>query len=260
MSVRRTVLAAVFFSLAAPPLLAEGIAPADRRSSYDMMSADTQRLQDDETLNPGMLWVLDGEAAWERKAGPEGKACASCHADPAVSMKGVAARYPVFDRAAGRVVNIEHRINLCRARHQQTTPLAMESKELLALSTLIGLQSRGQPIITEVSPQSKASYEAGRALFSTRLGQLDLACQHCHDERWGRKLAGVPIPQAHPTGYPIYRLEWQAMGSLARRLRNCMIGMRAEPFALESQEYVDLELYLKVRAQGLKLETPGVRP
>ena len=68
------------------------------------------------------------------------------------------------------------------------------------------------------------------------------------------------IPQGHPTGYPIYRLEWQALGSLQRRLRNCMIGVRAEPYPFDSPEQVELELYLMWRARGLPLETPGVRP
>ena len=52
------------------------------------------------------------------------------------------------------------------------------------------------------------------------------------------------IPQGHPTGYPIYRLEWQGLGSLQRRLRNCMSGVRAEPFAYGAIELVELELYL----------------
>ena len=56
--------------------------------------------------------------------------------------------------------------------------------------------------------------------------------------------AAAPIPQAHPTGYPLYRLEWQGLGSLQRRLRNCMVGVRAEPFPFGAPEYVDLELYL----------------
>ena len=68
------------------------------------------------------------------------------------------------------------------------------------------------------------------------------------------------IPQAHPTGYPLYRLEWQGMGTLQRRLRNCMSGVRAEPFALGSSELVALELYLLGRAAGMPLETPAIRP
>ena len=102
--------------------------------------------------------------------------------------------------------------------------------------------------------------ERGRVLYNQRIGQLNLACVHCHDDNWGKSLAGNKIPQAHPTGYPIYRLEWQSVGSLQRRLRNCMIGMRAEPYPYGAQEYVDMELYLMWRARGMKLETPAVQP
>ena len=102
--------------------------------------------------------------------------------------------------------------------------------------------------------------EAGRALFNQRMGQLNLSCAQCHDLRAGLKLGGSAIPQAHPTGYPIYRLEWQSVGSLERRLRNCMIGVRAEPFPFDSTEIKQLEAFLMWRARGLLIETPGVRP
>jgi sulfur-oxidizing protein SoxA len=68
------------------------------------------------------------------------------------------------------------------------------------------------------------------------------------------------IPQGHATGYPIYRLEWQSMGSLQRRLRNCMAGVRAEPYSYGSLEFVELELYLMSRSRGMAVETPAVRP
>jgi sulfur-oxidizing protein SoxA len=76
----------------------------------------------------------------------------------------------------------------------------------------------------------------------------------------GQKLGGAVIPQAHPTGYPLYRLEWQALGSLRRRLRNCLIGMRAETYPNDAPEIVDLELYLAWRARALAVDTPAVRP
>ena len=96
--------------------------------------------------------------------------------------------------------------------------------------------------------------------FAQRIGQLDLSCAQCHDQHAGGRLAASPIPQAHPTGYPIYRLEWQGPGSLQRRLRGCMTGVRAEPFAANSEEMVDLELHLATRAMGMPVETPAVRP
>ena len=68
------------------------------------------------------------------------------------------------------------------------------------------------------------------------------------------------IPQGHPTGYPVYRLEWQSLGSLQRRLRGCMTGVRAEPFAYGADELVALELFLMERAAGMTVETPAVPP
>ncbi len=92
------------------------------------------------------------------------------------------------------------------------------------------------------------------------MGQLDLACAQCHDDHAGQRLGSSVIPQGHPTGYPIYRLEWQGAGSLQRRLRGCLTGVRAEAFAFGAPELVELELYLAVRAAGLPVETPAVRP
>lgn len=213
-------------------------------------------MQDDDATNPAVLWLLDGEAAWYRKTGASSKACADCHGIE--RMKGVAARYPALH--GEKLLNLDLRINACRVEQQEAPALALEGRELLALSAYVGRQSRGLPIEIAVTEKTRSALEAGRAAFERRIGQLNLACAQCHDRNWGRSLAGNPIPQAHPTGYPIYRLEWQGMGSLQRRLRNCMIGVRAEPYAYGAPEYVELEYYLMWRARGMKLETPAVRP
>jgi L-cysteine S-thiosulfotransferase len=256
----RRAAAVVLLAIAAGTALAAEIPPAERKSGYDQMGPDSRAMQDDDSANPAMLWVLDGEALWQRKAGTANKSCVDCHGDAAASMKGVAARYPAFDAARGRPVDLEQRINICRTERQQATPLPYESKDLLALSAFVGRQSRGMPIEPADDERVRPFVEAGRELFNRRQGQINLSCAQCHDDNWGQKLAGAPIPQGHPNGYPLYRLEWQALGSLQRRLRNCLVGMRAEPYAFGAPEYVDLELYLMWRARGLKVETPAVRP
>ena len=257
MSFRAVVLVAASVVNAAS---AAEIPLAERRSGYEFMGRETRAMQDDDATNPGMLWVLDGEALWNGKAGASGLACAGCHGDARASMKGVAARYPAFDAARGRPVNIEQRINACRTDRQKAAPLAYESRELLALTAFVARQSRGLPIGIAIDERTKLFLDAGSNTFHRRQGQLNLACTQCHDDHWGKKLAGNTIPQAHPTGYPLYRLEWQGLGSLQRRLRNCLVGMRAESYAYGSPEFVDLELYLMWRARGMKVETPGVRP
>jgi L-cysteine S-thiosulfotransferase len=241
--------------------LARAEIPLDqRRSSYEDMSRDNKAMQDDDTSNPGMLYVLDGEAMWSEKAGQANRACADCHGDARASMKGVAARHPAFDAKLSRPLNLDQRINICRSERQQAQPFALESKGMLAISAFVAHQSRGEPIAPPSDPRLEPFREDGRAQYNTRQGQLNLSCGQCHDDNRGKSLAGNIVTQAHPTGYPIYRLEWQSLGSLQRRLRNCMIGMRSEPYRYGALEYVNLELYLMWRARGLKLETPGVRP
>lgn len=233
---------------------------AERKSGYEFMGRETRAMQDDDTANPAMFSVLDGETLWQRKDGAAAKSCADCHSDARTSMKGVAARYPAFDAARGRPIDLEQRVNVCRAEKQQATPFAFESKELLALAAYIGNQSRGLPIDIADDERTRPFLQTGREMFIQRQGQLNLSCAQCHDDNWGQKLAGAPIPQGHPTGYPIYRLEWQTLGSLQRRLRNCLFGMRAVSYPYGASELVDLELYLKWRARGMPLETPAVRP
>lgn len=247
-------------------LLASGVAaaadqpPGERRSGFDVMTRETQVMQQEDALNPGMLWVADGEAAWAETPASNSRSCASCHGDAATAMRGVAARYPAFDGRLQKPVDLQQRINTCRETQQQQPAFAPESRPLLGLAAYIGLQSRGMPVSPPADARLDAARRRGEALFRMPMGQLNFSCAQCHDDNWGKRLAGSPIPQAHPTGYPIYRLEWQGMGSLQRRLRNCMTGVRAEPFAYGAAELVELELYLGMRAAGMAVETPAVRP
>lgn len=232
-----------------------------RRSGYEDMGRAVQAMQRDDGQNPALLWVKEGELAWSTQAGKQGKSCAACHGDAGQSMKGVAASYPAFDKRSNKLLTLGQRINLCRTRHQDAPALAPESEMLLQLESFVGIQSRGMPIsIPGNDPRLAFARERGEQLYRQRLGQLNLSCAQCHDDRSGLRLGGTAIPQGHPTGYPLYRLEWQNLGSLQRRLRNCMTGVRAEPYAYDAPELTDLELFLKSRANGMALETPAVRP
>jgi L-cysteine S-thiosulfotransferase len=242
------------------PSLATEIAPQDRRSAYADMSRESKAMQDDDTANPGMLAVLDGEALWNRKVGATDRSCADCHGDAPQSMNGVAARYPAFDAPSGKPIDLEERINLERTERQKAPPLRYESDDLLALSAYVARQSRGEPIAPPQDGRLAPFVAAGRDFFNKRQGQLNLSCALCHDDNWGKRLAGNIVPQGHPTGYPLYRLEWQSVGSLQRRLRNCISGMRAEVPAYGAPEYVNLELFLMQRARGMPMESPAVRP
>ena len=177
--------------LLATAATAAEIPQEQRRSGFSFMAPETQAMQNDDTANPGMLWVLDGEALWKKKAGSADKACADCHGDAAASMKGVAARYPAFDKALGRPVDLEQRINLCRADRQQATPLAYREPRPAGAHRLRRAAIARQPIEAGADPQLAPFVAKGRALFNQRQGQLNLACTNCHDENLGQAAGGI---------------------------------------------------------------------
>ncbi len=233
-------------------------APLLQQSSYELMSAENKAMQDDPSLNPAMFWVGDGEALWQQQMGPQNKSCSTCHSDAKKSMRVVATQFPKVIK--GKLQTLEGQINQCRVGAQSSPALAYESKDLLALTAFIAFQSKGMPIAVSETTANAPFLKKGRQTFNERMGQLNLSCAQCHEDRAGLKLGGSPIPQGHPNAYPIYRLEWQTLGSLQRRLRNCMSGVRAQQFEYGSPEMAQLELFLMWRARGLPLESPGVRP
>jgi sulfur-oxidizing protein SoxA len=233
--------------------------PQPPKGGVEFQSADVRAMQADEFGNPGMLWVERGAALWKESRGAAKASCASCHGDGAQSMKGVAARYPAYDGSLGRVVDIEQRINACVTGKQRDAALPWESQELLALTAYVSSQSRGVPVTARIDGAASAVYEHGRTLYFERQGQLNLACTHCHDANWGRLLLAEKVSQGQPVDWPAYRLEWQSLASLQRRLRACYFGVRAELPAFGSSDLVALELYLAKRAQGLATNAPGVR-
>lgn len=245
-------------------LLAVALASAvssqdDRKSGFDFMQSATQGLQKDDTQNPAMLWVKDGQALWSRPDGEAKISCADCHGDIS-RTRGVATRYPQYSAVAKRVVNLGQQINQCRTSQQQAKAWPVEDASLLGLEAAIAMESRGQPFAPPSQPQLAEAQHRGEALFNQRIGQVDLSCRDCHNMLSGKRLGGNAIPQGHPTGYPIYRLEWQSVGSLQRRMRGCMTAVRAEPQPYGADELIELEAYLARRAAGMKLESPGVRP
>ncbi len=229
-----------------------------RRSGYTYAAPETRAMQDDEFDNPGSIWFAKGEELWHTVDGPNGKSCASCHDDAATSMRGVGARYPVVDQR-GKLVNVERRINQCRVGALGASAWDPESEALLAMTTFIKHQSLDMPVSPVIDGAAAPFFAKGREIYQTRRGQLDLACIHCHEMNHGNMLRAQRLSEGMSNGFPAYRLKWQALGSLQRRMSGCMRDVRAVPYPQDADEYVELELYLAWRARGLPVETPAVR-
>lgn len=242
-----------------PVATAEGHPLSELWSGYHFATKETQAMQDDEFANPGMAWYDVGEELWSKVDGEAKKSCASCHNDARASMRGAGARYPVYYEPWKKLINVEQRVNLCREKQMKAKPWKYESNEMLGMTIFVRRQSEGMPMSVKVDGPAKPFFEKGKEFYYQRRGQLDMSCAHCHEKYYGQQVRMNILSQGQSNGFPVYRLKWQKPGTLHRRFKGCNEQVRATPFKRGSDEYVNLELYLAWRGEGLPIETPAVR-
>ncbi|PIT76225.1 sulfur oxidation c-type cytochrome SoxA [Limnohabitans sp. B9-3] len=255
----RAGILALFLALLLMPSLSVVVHAQTRQSGLLFLTPQLQAMQRDPDTNPISLWRDQGQTLWTAQ-------CSACH-PKTEAMKDVATRFPkvVMTNATPELRNLEDQINVCRQRTLQPAK-SLEDAETLSLSTYLHAQAQGLAIDVQ-PPNADSRAQAGwlsaltqgTQLYATRLGRMNLACVHCHDGKVGTQLRAEVISPAHPTGFPIYRLNWQTLGSMDRRLRACYSGVQAQIPAPGSAELRQLELYLKVRANGMPLDGPSIR-
>ncbi len=228
-------------------------------SGYRYQSEPVRHMQDRDIRNPGKLWYDYGSKLWSLSEGEAGKSCADCHNVAEKAMRGVGARYPVFDAAEGKLLNLEQRINLCQTLNMKALAWDYGDDALVAMTTYVRAQSRGAPVRVKIDGPAKPYFEAGKAYYYRRRGQLNLSCAGCHQFSAGKKLRATTLSQGQSNGFPAYRIAAERTVSLHEQFQQCNRRVRAQPLALGSDAYVNLELYLAWRGGGLAVETPAVR-
>jgi sulfur-oxidizing protein SoxA len=229
------------------------------RSGYTYLKPDTRAMQDDDFANPGMVAVEQGAGLFAQP-GKNGKHCASCHGNEGedFSLSSLAS-YPVYSEAAQGPLTLRNRIRGCWTEKLDQPPLKYTSPEAIALETYVRSLARGQLVNVDTRGPMRSHYEAGKRIYYTRYGQVDLACNLCHDNHDGQYLRGQLLSQGQTNGFPVYRLKSGQITGLHQRMKQCFVKFRAQPFPAGSAELVDLEVFLAARGNGLKIETPAVR-
>jgi len=205
------------------------------------MSRETQKIQDDDATNPGTLWCWTARRCGARSPSREPllrrlpRRCAPEH-------EGGRRALPAFDAVRGKLLNLGQRIDACHVERQKAPRFAYESKELLALEAYVARQSRGLPIAPKIDAKTNPFLEPeGKPSTAARASSTSPA--RSATTTTGEEARGQRYPAGAPDRLPIYRLEWQNLGSLERRLRNCVFGIRAQCPNSGADEFVALELY-----------------
>jgi len=249
-----SILAIASFGLLLPTVLL-----AELISGYEFLSEQAKEIQDDPFQNPGFLLVESGLNVYNQ-SGENEQTCAACHGDNGDNFvpKSIA-QYPKYSQKLQQPLTLRDQIQVCWTQRLDNFPLLYDDDQLLALETYIRSKAYGEEVNVNINGAMQPFYEAGKKLYFTRFGQMDMTCAQCHDTYTGKMLRGQKLSQGHTNGFPEFRLESQKVVNLPQRLRECFRSLRAETFEQESDEFRNLEIYLNARGNGLKIETPAVR-
>jgi sulfur-oxidizing protein SoxA len=189
-----------------------------------------------------------------------GKTYGDCFPNKGV---GIRQNYPYFDEKSGQVITLELALNQCRQANGEE-PLSDVKDEMASLTAYMAFTSRGKPFDIKIpnDPRALAAYENGEEYFYSRRGQLNFSCASCHVQNPGQHIRTEVLAPALGllNAMPIYRSEWNGMGTINRRFVTCNSQVRGVPLEPQDENYRDVEYYLSYMANGLPISGPGARP
>ena len=176
---------------------------------------------------------------------------------------GIRQNYPYFDETYGQVITLELALNQCRQANGEQ-PFSYLKDEMASLTAYMAFTSRGKPFDIKIpnDPRALAAYENGEKYFYARRGQLNFSCASCHVQNPGQHIRTEVLAPALGllNAMPIYRSEWNGMGTISRRFVTCNSQVRGVPLAPQDEDYRDVEYFLSYMANGLPISGPGARP
>lgn len=216
----------------------------------------------DPFVNPAAERIEVGEGLLS-KAGPNGKSCMTCHANAKTDFVGWAVTMPKWEPRLNNLLGVEEFIY----RHAKATTgddYRMQSAPNLDLTVYLHSLSNGKPIQVDVKNSAiSTALTRGEALFNTKIGQFNLACADCHtaDKGANKWIRGQYLgePKGQLDHFPNWRTSRNEVWDIRKRLQWCNIQVRSNELPPDAPEYSELELYLKVKSQGLPLTAPNIR-
>ena len=176
---------------------------------------------------------------------------------------GIRQNYPYFDAGTGEVITLELALNRCREANGEE-PYSYVKDEMAALTAYMAFTSRGKPFDIKIpnDPRALAAYQKGEEYFYGRRGQLNFSCASCHVQNPGNHIRTEVLAPALGivAAMPIYRSEWNGMGTMSRRLVTCNSQVRGVPLKPQDEDYRDVEYFLSYMSNGLPVSGPGARP
>ncbi|WP_292656653.1 sulfur oxidation c-type cytochrome SoxA [Nitratifractor sp.] len=186
------------------------------------------------------------------------KGIKQCFPDPTI-----AGEYPKFDAKQGKVVTLSVAINDCLKANGQK-PWKLTKGKLADLEAYFAFKSKeaGKKVhITIPSEAAAAAYERGKKNYYSQRGYLKLSCATCHVQGAGNRVRREVLSPllGHTTHFPVYRLKWQGLGTLERRIKGCEKNQGENPHKPGSQWMSEMLYFMAYMSNGLPVDGPDIR-
>lgn len=198
-----------------------------------------------------------GEELYNKKFA-NGKSFKNCFPDPTIGGD-----YPYFDDKRSQVVTITQAINECLVNNGEKAWNPKKGK-IADLEAFFAFQTKEAEKKTNIKIQSAAAaeaYERGKQEYYAQRGYLKMSCATCHVQGAGLRVKNEKLSQllGQTTHFPVYRLKWQGLGTLERRLEGCEKDQGQTTHKVTSNWHKEILYFMAYMSNGMKIDGPDIR-
>jgi len=201
--------------------------------------------------------IDEGKELYAKKFA-NGKSFKECFPEPAI-----AGEYPKFDNKKNEVVTLTTEINRC-LKDNNEKPWNVSKGKLAKLEAYFASVSKekGKKINIKIdSKEAAEAYERGKKEYYTQRGYLNLSCANCHVQGAGKRVRNEYLSPlfGQTTHFPVYRLKWEGLGTLERRLKGCEKDTGQNPHKPGSKWQNEMIYFMSYMSNGLPVDGPDIR-
>ncbi len=223
------------------------------KGSYGYDMKGREQYDDINELPPYEDAIDEGEALYKNN-----KALQKCF-----PKTDIAGDYPYFDDKKGEVVTITQAINDCLVDAGQKKWNIKKGK-MAKLEAYFAHKSKEAGKKVDIKINSKAAeeaYERGKKAYYSQRGYLKLSCATCHVQGAGKRVRAEYMSPllGHTTHFPVYRLKWNSLGTLERRIEGCNKDEGENPHKGSSKWAKEVLYFMSYMSNGMTIDGPDIR-
>ncbi len=196
--------------------------------------------------------IDEGKELYEKEKGIK-----ECFPDPAI-----AGEYPKFVKGKGVVTLTSEIVSCAKKNNLKGWGFTKGKTAKLEAYFAFSSKEKGKKVNIAINSKEAAeAYERGKKAYYSQRGYLKLSCATCHVQGAGQRVRNEyisPLTGA-TTHFPVYRLKWEDLGTLERRVKGCNKDQGENPHKPDSNWMKEILYFMAYMSNGLPVDGPDIR-